>query len=60
MFIPAWALEETESSLLKLGKCWKPKGMNKSRMQKRGDEDKPSQREGTNFKMCAIKRNKFG
>ena len=53
-FIPAWTLEETESVLLNLGKCWKPKGTNKPRMQKRGDKEKPSQREGTHLKMCVI------
>ena len=55
-FIPAWTLEETESVLLNLGKCWKPKGTNKPRMQKRGDKEKPSQREGAHFKMlsCVI------
>ena len=44
-FIPAWTLglEETESVLLNLGKCWKPKGTNK-----------PSQREGTHINMCVI------
>ena len=47
----AWTLEETESVLFNLGKCWKPKGMNKPRMQKRGYKEKP----GTHFKMCVIK-----
>ena len=28
--------------------------MNEPRMQKRGDKEKPSQREGTHFKMCVI------
>ena len=28
--------------------------MNKSRMQKRGDKDKPSQREDTHFNMSAV------
>ena len=41
-FIPAWILEETESVLLNLGKCLKPKDTHKPRMQKR---EKPSQRE---------------
>ena len=41
-FIPAWILEETESILLNLGKCSKPKDTHKPTMQKRG---KPSQRE---------------
>ena len=50
-FIPAWTLEETESVQLILGK---PKGMNEPRMQKRGDKEKPRQREGTHFKMCVI------
>ena len=45
-FIPAWTLEETESVLLN--------GTNKPRMQKRGDKEKSSQREGTHFKMCVI------
>ena len=51
-----WTSEETESVLLNLGKCWKTKGMNEPRMQKRGDKQKPSQREfeGTHFKMCVI------
>ena len=49
--IPAWILEETDSILLNLGKSWKPKSTNKPRMQKRGDKEKPSQREGTHFKM---------
>ena len=51
-FILAWTLEETESVLLNLatGKCWKPKDMHKPRMQKRGDKEKPSQREGTHVK----------
>ena len=34
-FIPAWTLEETESVLLNLGKCSKPKDTHKPRMQKR-------------------------
>ena len=41
----SWILEETESVLLNLGKCSKPKGTHKTRMQKRGDKEKPSQRE---------------
>ena len=40
--IPAWILEETESVLVNLGKCSKPKDMHKPRIQKR---EKPSQRE---------------
>ena len=48
-FIPAWILEE-----LILGKYWKPKATNEPRMQKRGDKAKPSQREGTHFKICVI------
>ena len=44
--IPAWTSEETESVPLNLGKCWKLKNTHKLRMQKRGDKQKPSQREG--------------
>ena len=40
--IPAWILEETESVLINLGKCSKPKDVHKPRIQKR---EKPSQRE---------------
>ena len=46
-FIQAWTLEETESVPLNLGKCWKPKNMNKPRMQTRVDKEEPIQREGT-------------
>ena len=41
-FIPAWILEETESVLLNLGKCSKPKDMHKPRMQKREAQSKRS------------------
>ena len=41
-FIPAWILEETESVLLNLGKCSKPKDTHKPRMHKR---ENPNQRE---------------
>ena len=44
-FIPPWIPEETESVLLNLGKCSKPKYAHKPRMQKRAE--KPSQRKCT-------------
>ena len=51
VLIPAWTLEETESVALNLGKYWKNKNMQKHcRIQKRGDKEKPSQREG----MCHL------
>ena len=45
VFIATWTLEETESVALNLGKCWKHKNIH-CRTQKRGDKEKPSQREG--------------
>ena len=53
-FTPAWTLEETERVLLNLGKYSKLKDTHKPRMQKRGDKEKPSKREGTHFMMCVI------
>ena len=53
-FIPARILEETESILLNLGKCSKPKDTHKPRMQNRGDKEKLSQKESTHCKMCVI------
>ena len=54
-FTPAWTFEETESVLLNLGKCWKPKGTHKPRMQKRGDKKKPNQRESTHINNINVK-----
>ena len=47
-------LRRDKKRSLKFREMLETKDTHKPRMQKRGDKEKPIQREGTQFKMCAI------